>query len=194
MADTLSTRAPETTSAQAERTRAALLAAAETVLLRGEEPTMRGVAAEAGMGERTIYRYFETRDVLLDAVALHIAPRVGVPLCETADELEQYAAELFTRFDENRELTVATVTTPWCQSFLGPSRAANLAALTSLLRAAHPSVPEGEIDSAGASLRTVLSGAGWVYQRVSCGLANEAVVDNAVWLLRLVRARLDAAG
>lgn len=194
MADTLSTANVPATSAQAARTRAALLAAAEAVLLRGEEPTMRGVAAEAGMGERTIYRYFETRDVLLDAVALHIAPRIGFPLCETADELEQYAADLFDRFDENRELTVATVTTPWCQSFLGPSRAANLAALTSLLRAAHPSAPEREVDAAAASLRTVLSGAGWVYQRVSCGLANDAVVANAVWLVRLVRARLTEVG
>jgi AcrR family transcriptional regulator len=194
MADTLSTGSRGAASASAERTRSALLAAAEAVLLQGGDLTMRAVAAEAGVGERTIYRYFESREALLEGTAAHISPRVGVPLCETADGLERYAADLFARFDENRQLTVATVTSSWCQSFLGPSRATNLRALTALLRDAHPAAPAPEVEAAAASLRTVLSGAGWVYQRVSCGLDNEAVVAHAVWLVRLVRHRLEEAG
>jgi AcrR family transcriptional regulator len=199
MADALSTLEATTPAAgpslaqrNAERTRADLLAAAEAVLLRGEDLTMRAVAAAAGVGERTIYRYFESRDALLDATAGYIGPRIGAPLCDTADGLEQYAADLFGTFEANRALTVATVTTPWCQAFLGPSRAANLEALTVLLRRAFPAAPGHDLDAAAASLRTVLSGAGWVYQRVSCELPAEQVTANATWLVRLVLERLGA--
>jgi AcrR family transcriptional regulator len=191
MADSMSTGA---TARNRRRTAADILEAAETLLLAGGEPTMRSVAATAGIGERTIYRHFPTRDALQAALAEHIAPRLGVPLCGSADELETYASELFAVFEANRALTLATVTSPWCQPYLARSRSANLRGLTGLLRRAHPDASIDDVAAAAASLRTVLSGAGWVYQRESCELPAGVVISNAQWLVRAVRDRLDRPG
>jgi AcrR family transcriptional regulator len=174
------------------RTRDDLIGAAVRLVERSEEPTMRAVAAEAGVGERTIYRYFENREALSEAVAEAISPRLGVPLCATFEELHEYVEELFAVFEANHGLTVATVTSPWVQPFLARSRSRNLHALTALVRAAFPDVDSHEITSAAASLRTVLSGAGWVYQRESCDLPATTVVTNAHWIVDTVTARLTA--
>jgi AcrR family transcriptional regulator len=175
-----------------ERTRRDFVDAAMRVMERGEEPTMRAVAAEAGAGERTIYRYFESRDVLHEALLEHLAPRLGVPLCDSVEGLDRYIGDLFDVFDRNRALTVATVTSPWSQPDLARTRTTNLRALTALLAAAFPHVSADDLAAATASLRTVVSGAGWVYQRHSCGLANEAVKANARWLAGTLLERLTA--
>jgi AcrR family transcriptional regulator len=175
------------------RTRAELLEASVRLIERGEEPTMRSVAQEAGISERTIYRYFATRRALEDAVTDALRPRLGAPLCSTVDELDAYIADLFGVFEENRPLTVATVTAAWTQPGLSRSRSRNLEALTELLSDGYPDADPQELAAAAATLRTVASGAGWVYQRVSCGLPNEIVTANAQWLARVVLDRLSAS-
>lgn len=136
------------------------------------------------MGERTIYRYFENAEACSDAVGEFIGPPLGVPLCEYVDDLEHYARRLFATFEENRELTVAFLRWPWSAPELEQSRRANLDALHDLLRSGVPAAGTDAVASAAASLRTVLSGSGWLYQRVSCGLDQEQVIANAVWLVR----------
>jgi AcrR family transcriptional regulator len=189
MADSLSI-AMTVTQRNVARTRDDLIDAAVRLVERSEEPTMRAVAAEAGVGERTIYRYFENREVLSEAVAEAISPRLGVPLCATFDELHDYVDQLFAVFDENHEITVATVTSPWVQPFLARSRSRNLRAMTALVEAAFPNVDPHEVASAAASLRTAISGAGWVYQRESCALSAATVATNAHWLVDTVTVRL----
>lgn len=155
---------------------------------------MRSVAARAGVGERTIYRYFANREVLGLAVTDHLTPKLSVPLCESVAELEQYVVALFETFERHRALTVATVASPWSQPYLSTSRAANLRALTSLLADGYPDAAVEEVAAAAAALRTVVSGAGWVYQRESCELPAEVVTQNALWLVRIALERLEALG
>jgi AcrR family transcriptional regulator len=172
------------------RTRDDLLGAATALLLRAEEPTMRAVAAEAGVGERTVYRYFASRQELTAAVHDHLRPRLGVPLCSDAEDLEDYAVDLFGTFEANRSLTVAVVTSPATTRELRRTRSDNLRSLTELLADGFPDAPAADIVSAAAGLRTVLSGAGWVYQRESCGLPADAVVEHGRWMVRTVLDRL----
>jgi AcrR family transcriptional regulator len=201
MADCLSTPSisefrgsTSATDRNRSRTREDLLAAATALLLRGQEPTMRAVSVEAGVGERTVYRYFANRQQLANAVQDDVRSRVGVPLCASVDELENYVADLFGAFEANRGLTVAMVTSPATSEDLRRSRSDNLRALTRLLEDGFPEAPTSEIASAAAGLRTVLSGAGWVYQRESCGLAPEAVVGHGRWMVRTVLDRLRSSG
>lgn len=186
MADTMSTAdaTKGATARNSRRTREEIVAAAVRRLVRGQEPTMRAVAAEAGVGERTIYRYFPSRDALEAAVRDAVAPRLGVPLCTSVDGLEDYVDELFGLFEANRELAVAVVTSTWTQATLAGTRSQNLRDLTALLRDACPGADPADLAAAAASLRTILSGAGWVYQRHGCGLSAEQVTSNAKWLIR----------
>jgi TetR/AcrR family transcriptional repressor of mexCD-oprJ operon len=64
-----------------QRVAAAILdAAAEVLAVQGEQASMSDVAAAAGVARATLYRYFPSREVLLDELA-----RVGVR--EAADRL-----------------------------------------------------------------------------------------------------------
>lgn len=181
---------PGVVERNAQRTRDELVAAAVGLLVRGEEPTMRAVAAAAGVGERTIYRYFPSREELEAAVRAQMAPRLSAPLCATVDGLEDYVDRLYATFEANAELTVATVSSSVAQAELKGTRARNLKDLTALLRAGFPQASASDVRAAAGSLRTVLSGAGWVFQRHGCGLTAEEVRTNAIWLVRKVRAAL----
>jgi AcrR family transcriptional regulator len=64
----MSTAAPRLTLQ--ERVSAAILeAAAQVLAARGEAANMSDVAAAAGVGRATVYRYFPSREVLLDRLA-----------------------------------------------------------------------------------------------------------------------------
>lgn len=186
----LATDALAARSRVAAHTHAELLDAALELLIEGQTPTMRSVAARAGVGERTIYRYFENREVLDRAITDHMSPKLSVPLCASVGELEQYVAALFETFERHGALTVATLTSQWSQRYLSVSRTANLRALEALLAAGFPEAPDGDVEAAAAAVRTIVSGAGWAYQRHSCGLPADVVTQNAVWLVRVVLERL----
>jgi AcrR family transcriptional regulator len=60
---------PRTTRSRKDRTALAILEAAARVLARqGQGATINEVAAEAGIGRATVYRYFETREQLVSAL------------------------------------------------------------------------------------------------------------------------------
>jgi AcrR family transcriptional regulator len=68
---------------QKNRTRKALVAAAEDLLRTGREPTITDVAEAAGISRATAYRYFPTQELLLAEVALFAT---GGPLFSGVDE------------------------------------------------------------------------------------------------------------
>ncbi|MGZ3449785.1 MAG: TetR/AcrR family transcriptional regulator [Polyangiales bacterium] len=168
-----------------------MIDAAVALIDRGIEPTMRAVAKEAGVGERTVYRYFESHDVLVAAVTPRFQGRAGIPLCATFDELEPYARDLFTVFEKNGNLIETMLTAPWTAGPFRKTRRDNLTALRKLVDEAFPKAKPRERASATATLRAVLSGSGWLYLRRSCGLPNDEVIEHAEWLISVARARLE---
>lgn len=152
---------------------------------------MRSVAAQAGVGERTIYRHFHSREGLLRATADRIGPMVLVPVCDSVDELENYAGDLFNRFESHRELTIALARSNWAATLPatappGTAAGPGPGSMSTALRDRYPTAPVGTLRSATLNLGTVLSPAGWVHQRISLGLEQPDVIDNARWLVRTV--------
>jgi AcrR family transcriptional regulator len=169
-----------------ERTRELLIEAAVALIERRVEPTMRSVAAEAGVGERTIYRYFANREALTQACAARLAGRSSAPLCRDHTGLEDYAATLFGVFEDNAPLIEALLSVV----DLTKTRSRNLEAMQALIDRGFPDAPVDERRKAAAALRTALSGSAWHYQRQSCGLPADQVLANAVWLIATIRSRL----
>jgi AcrR family transcriptional regulator len=178
---------------QAQAVRRRILDAALVVIEGGGEPTMRSVATAAQIAERTIYRYFATRDELQAALVPDLRARASAPMPASMSELERYARDLFTRFDENPRLVRALVTGPWAQEHFSRTRRANLAALQALVDEAFPGATASDRRSAAASLRVPLSGAGWLYL-MHCGFDREAAIDHVHWLVRTVVEKLERSG
>ena len=67
-----------------------------------EELSFADVAAEAGVGLRTVYRYFPTKDVMLDAFWTWLHASLGIDAFpETAKDLIALPARVFPMFDAN---------------------------------------------------------------------------------------------
>ena len=83
---------PRRRQALQERVAAAILEAAARVLAaRGEQASMNDVAAAAGVARATLYRYFPSRQALLDELARVAADEAGARL--TSARVEELAAE-----------------------------------------------------------------------------------------------------
>jgi AcrR family transcriptional regulator len=183
-------QAPSLRELHADETRQLLLQAALALMESGEEPTMRAVAHHARVGERTIYRYFPAHQDLIEAVTPLLAGRAGVALCSTYAQLPEYARALFEVFDANRALNTALLSSGWAAPFLKTSRRKNLEALAALVDAAFPRAPRADRAAAAAMLRTVLSGSGWFYQCVSCGIPVADAIAHVHWLIATVTRQL----
>src|SRR5262245_17517316 len=71
------TMAVALTEARAELVRGRILEGLVELLGRGEAWTFSGLAKAAGVPERTVYRYFPTREALLGALFEHANQRIG---------------------------------------------------------------------------------------------------------------------
>ncbi|MCB9545448.1 MAG: helix-turn-helix transcriptional regulator [Myxococcales bacterium] len=189
----MATARPSLRAEQAEAVRNRLFEAALELIETGQEPTLRAVAAQARVGERTLYRYFPSRDDFRDALGRQFHGRAGIPLCEDAAGLEGYARDLFATFEANSKLVRGLVHAPWAVADLQLTRRRRLEQVTALLRRAWPDAPVAACEAAAASLRAVLSGAGWCHLR-DCGFSAEEALHHALWLVRTILDRLASLG
>jgi AcrR family transcriptional regulator len=186
MADTMP-NGPTLRHDQANAVRERILAATVEVIEAGEEPTMRSVAQAAGVSERTMYRYYPSRDDLFAAVAHVLRERASAPMADDAAGLPDYARRLFTTFHRNPRLARALSTAAWLPTHL--TRPANLEALRKVIDAGFPGAPKADRESAAAALRVLLSAAGWAYL-ADCGFNLKASVRHAQWVADAVLDKL----
>ena len=174
---------PSLRQAQLAATRERLLDATMEVIEQGGEPTMRAIAKHAGVGERTIYRYFATRDELEQAVGGRLHGRTGAAPPTSLDDFEPYVERLFGAFAANRELLAVLVSAKWAQDVFPRTRRRNLAAFVDVLAEAFPDVDADECRAVAASMRISLSGAGWMYLS-DCGFTDEETIAHGKWVVR----------
>jgi AcrR family transcriptional regulator len=90
------------TDARAELVRGRILEGLVELLGQGQGWTFSSLAKAAGVPERTVYRYFPTREALLQALFEHANRRIGFhgPLPGDAAELSALVRRCFPGFDE----------------------------------------------------------------------------------------------
>jgi AcrR family transcriptional regulator len=187
---------PSLSERHADQTRQWLVAAAvELMEADPDAPLVNlAIAQRAGVSERTVYRYFVTRDSLLDAVALAVSKRLESPLVPaTLALLTEFAQDLFASFERQPALTRAALRPEVFVRMRDGVAAQRRAAIQSLVDKGFGQLPAEERRLAAANVRYLLSATTWRYYRDNFGFTADEAVCGVQTALRHILAGLATA-
>jgi AcrR family transcriptional regulator len=142
-----------------------------------QELSIRAAAKKAGVSERTVFRYFPSREDFLDAVAAEMTARVQVPLDPgTVDELLAYPRAIFMRFEETTALTKAALHSELYDRMRKVDTEKRAAALRALVDEIAPERSEETRKLASANIRYYLIATTWHYYRFYFGFTFEETI------------------
>jgi AcrR family transcriptional regulator len=169
----------------AEATRERILAAVADLLEHGEaeELTVPAVAEASGISLRTVYRYYPTREDLLEAAGRWIGDDLlRHPYPQTLDEV----AELFRAgcrdFDEHPGLVRALALSQLGQRVRGYRRRERLDAISRALRS-DIALPDDELRRAEAVLAYLHNILAYTTLREENGLSGDEIGDALGWAI-----------
>jgi AcrR family transcriptional regulator len=145
---------------------------------------MPGVAEASGISLRTVYRYYPTREQLLEAAGRWIGDELlRHPYPENLDEV----AELFRAgcrdFDEHPGLVRALALSQLGQSVRGYRRRERLQAISRALRDEVGDLPEEELRRAEAVLAYLHNVLAYTALREESGLSGDEIGDALGWAI-----------
>lgn len=161
---------------QNELTRRLILDAAIEILEAApvSELTVRVVAKRAAISERTIFRYFPTRDEFLDAIADSVSARLDLPPApRSLEELLAYPRLLYRRIEAKDRLNKAALHSELFHRMRDNQGKARWVALRKLVDQIAPDRSERARKIAATNIRYNLTGSTWYYYRFNFGLNLE---------------------
>lgn len=152
--------------------------------------TLRDIAKNAGISERTIFRYFGTRDDLLDAVAQEVIRRLATPQPpRTLDALLVFPQALYSSFEANPKLTRASLHSELFGRLRQVAASPRWMAVRRLIDGVAPRCPEEQRKFAAANIRFFLTATAWQYYRFYFRFSLEETVRCAE---NVIREEIDA--
>lgn len=162
------TRRPSLAARHADHTRQWIIDAATDLLEENgsDAPTNAAVAQRAGVSERTVYRYFATREALLDEIAAAVSQRLETPEApQTPEALLGYPAQLFARFEARAQLTRAALAPEVFARLRDGQAAQRRQAVRRMLQAHLPQASAAQLSLAAANIHYLLTATTWHYYR-----------------------------
>lgn len=159
-------------------------AVALTVEAPGEPLSMRATAKRAGMSERTVFRYFATREDLLDATTREVQSRLNLPSPPTSlEELVAYPKALYAAFEAQAALIVASLPSDVAVRLRQSAVHDRRRSLAKLIDRLAPDRPLAERRVATANLYFHLVASTWHYYRFHIGFQPKEAVRSAEVIL-----------
>ena len=171
----------------AAATRERILSAVAELLERGalDDLTMPDVAAASGVSLRTIYRYYPTREELLEAAGRWIGDELlKHPYPRDLDEVADLYEVGCRDFDERPGLVRAMVVSQLGRRARGYRRRERLEAIARALRDELPGLPEPELRRAEAVLGYLHNMLAYTTLREESGLSGEEIGEAVAWAIR----------
>jgi len=185
---------------QVEQTRQLILEAlAEQLADAGlNDFSVPRLAQRAGVSLRTVYRYFPTRDALLDAFDEFIEQTIQFPPPQTADEIARRPIRLFPLFDEHEVLMLAQHETPPGRAVRARGRRRRQDTYRAALKEVTNNLNAADGRAALAVVGRLLSSATWKEFHSEHGMNGTEAGQAVSWALRTLiadlRKRNNAAG
>jgi len=143
------------------------------------------VADRAGVGRRTVYRYFPDRPALMEGALMRVralaGPRVAYP--ESADELLATLAPIYQGFDAIAPVATMLRTTAQGRQLRLAQKARRVASYTNALADAVKALPPADRKLATAMLQ-VLHTTPWLEMRDQWGLDGGQIARATGWAVR----------
>ncbi|MDO6695419.1 TetR/AcrR family transcriptional regulator [Aliiglaciecola sp. 3_MG-2023] len=132
-----------------------------------DEISFKKVAQHANISERTIFRYFESRDTFLNELTALLYQQLALPMLPTTiNQLPDYISHFYTKLDSQPRQVLVLLKGEVFQRVLSTTAKQRLTELTQLLTEAYPHAAEQEIVRTAANIRYNLSASSWRYYRV----------------------------
>jgi AcrR family transcriptional regulator len=179
---------------QVEQTRERLLETLEEMLATSaEEVSVAAVAARAKVSVRTAYRYFPTKEALLDAFNAYSSKRMQTPQGRFAVEtLSDLAAGLFQSFAQNERLLRATRHKSAGLELRKRRKLDQVRDIARAVREYIPNLDERKERQIGAVIHNIFGFDAWVAMVDNWGLTPDEAVVAIRWATDAVVAKLEA--
>jgi AcrR family transcriptional regulator len=172
---------------QSEQTREAILEALTSELAEGglHELNIPALARRAGVSVRTVYRYFPTRDALLDAADRWMDEAiVPGPPPASADEMPAAAERAFKEFDAKETAMLAQWASALGRDVRARGRRRRISAYRDALAEATSNLSRGDARAAHAVISHLLSSLTWKTMREEFGMKGAESGKAVAWALR----------
>jgi AcrR family transcriptional regulator len=151
--------------------------------------TVRASARQANISERTVFRYFPSRDDLLDAVAQEMRARLKLPPSPASmADVQEAPRKLYSAFEANANLTKAGLNSEISSRMRGAVAKDRWVAVAAIIDDAAPQRGAHERKIAAANVRYLLSATAWHYYRFNLGCTLEESIDCAETAINLALA------
>jgi AcrR family transcriptional regulator len=174
---------------QSEQTREAILDALATELAEGglQELNVPAVARRAGVAVRTVYRYFPTRDALLDAAEQRLDDTVAPGASPASPEdLPVMAERVFREFDSNEKMILAQWATALGRDVRARGRRRRVSVYGDVLSTITSDLPRAEARAAHAIVSYLMSSWMWKTLREEFNMSGAQSGKAAAWALRVL--------
>ncbi len=164
-----------------------------------EEVSSRGIAdfniphlaRDAGVSVRTIYRYFPTKDALLEAFGDWLDDQTGPQgRPKDAEALAQSPEALFLAFDEREPIIRSQWITPQGRAIRARNRVRRLAARREVLREVTANLDERDGEDALAVISYLLSSRAWLALKDDFDMDGDCSGRAVSWAIRTLVADL----
>ena len=177
----------------AELTRERILSAVAALLERGDAAglTVPEVAAESGVSLRTIYRYYPTRDQLLEAAGRWIGDELFKhPYPRTLDETAERFRVDCAHFDDRPGLVRALALSELGREVRSYRRRGRVGAIREALQDEVGALPKGEQRRAEAVLGYLHNMLAYTTMREENGLSGAEIGEAVAWAIETLVADL----
>ncbi len=155
------------------------------LLRRGSEVTFELLAKESRVPQRTLYRYFQSRDELFGAFWRWVNELIKVPpLPTTPDEVVSHIPALFDAFDRDEALVRAMMHDPHGRAVRVANAGARRNKFSKALRPVIETMPEAEAMSLLASVTVLCSATGWESIKDNWRLSGAEAAEAAQWAVK----------
>ncbi|MGC5169583.1 TetR/AcrR family transcriptional regulator [Micromonospora sp. DT81.3] len=176
------------TSSEVSRTQEAILVAYAALIeeLGTDDVSFRLIARRAGVGERTVFRNYATRNDLLLATAAWIdSTAFARQDCSSIFDMPLAIRAAMESYDQRPELAHVVAETTM-RGISGAAPSPRRAMLEQMIDAEIPSLGDAERAAIVASLAHLDSAATWVTFRREFGMSRSDIADAAAWAAEAV--------